>query len=140
MRDFTLAMNFLGKMKTKSANDKYYRNKADELFMSQFRGKPCEVCGTTKATVGHHNVNKARSKALRYDKRNITVLCQSHHTMGNDICPHSSNPLAVDRYFDWFRKNNLNKYIWLKENEKIERKYNYRDALENLKNGREAWE
>jgi hypothetical protein len=126
--------------KKKTANDKYYRNKADEIFMSQFRGEPCEVCGNTYRTVGHHNVNKARSKALRYDKRNITVLCQSHHTMGNDICPHSSNPMAVDRYFEWLQKHDGAKYEWLKENEHIERKYNYRDALENLQNGREAWE
>ena len=126
-------------MKSKSPNDKYYRNKADEIFMSQFRGKPCEVCGTTNATVGHHNVNKARSKALRYDKRNITVLCPKHHCYGNDIAPHSSNPMAVNRYFDWLNKENPAQYDWLMANEKIERKYNYRDALENLKAGREAW-
>ena len=126
-------------MKSKTPNSSYYRNKADEIFMAQFRGKPCEVCGAVSGTVGHHNVNKARSKALRYDKRNITVLCQKHHTMGNDICPHSSNPMAVDRYFDWFRNNEDGKYYWLVENERIERKYSYRQALENLKNGREAW-
>ena len=127
-------------MKARRPNDKYYRIKADEIFMSQFRGEPCEVCGSVKATVGHHNVNKARSKALRYDKRNITVLCQAHHTMGNDICPHSSNPMAVDRYFDWFKHNSREKYLWLLGNEKIQRKYNYKQAWENLLVGREAWE
>ena len=126
-------------MKSRPPNHSYYRKKADDIFMSQFRGLACEVCGANLGTVGHHNVNKARSKALRYDKRNITVLCQKHHVMGNDICPHSSNPLAVDRYFDWLRKTNLSKYIWLKENEKIQRKYSYKQALENLKAGREAW-
>jgi len=127
-------------MKTRRPNDKYYRNKADEIFMSQFRGKPCEVCGSVKATVGHHNVSKARSKALRYDKRNITVLCQAHHTMGNDICPHSSNPMAVKRYFEWMLDNDSMKYQWLIKNEKIQRKYSYKDAWENLLAGREAWE
>ena len=126
-------------MKTRRPNDKYYRNKADDLFMSQFRGKPCEVCGSVKATVGHHNVSKARSKALRYDKMNITVLCQAHHTMGNDICPHSSNPMAVDRYFEWFAKHDTSQYWWIKNNEKIVRKYNYKQAWENMKEGREAW-
>jgi len=126
-------------MKARRPNDKYYRIKADEIFMSQFRGKPCEVCGKTNGTVGHHNVNKARSKALRYDKRNITVLCQAHHTMGNDICPHSSNPMAVDRYFEWFKGRNFSQFMWLKMSEKIQRKYSYRQALENLKEGREAW-
>ena len=127
-------------MKTRRPNDKYYRNKADDLFMSQFRGKPCEVCGSVKATVGHHNVSKARSKALRYDKRNITVLCQAHHTMGNDICPHSSNPMAVKRYFEWMLDNDSMKYQWLIKNEKIQRKYSYKQAHENLLVGREAWE
>jgi len=126
--------------KTKSANDKSYRIKADEVFMKPYRGLPCEVCGETKGTVGHHNVSKARSKALRYDKRNITVLCQKHHTMGNDICPHSSNPMAVLRYFMWFRDNRWSQYLWLFNNEKIERKYSYKQALENLKAGRRAWE
>ena len=124
---------------TKRPNDKYYRNKADEIFMVQFRGKPCEVCGTTKGTVGHHNVNKARSKALRYDKMNITVLCQAHHTMGNDICPHSSNPMAVNRYFDWFKENSPKQYAYIVENERVQKKYSYKQAWENMKEGREAW-
>ena len=128
------------KSKTRSPNSAYYRNKADEIFMVQFRGLPCEVCGTTNMTVGHHNVNKARSKALRYDKRNITVLCQAHHTFGNDICPHSSNPMAVDRYFTWFRNFKTDQYRWLKLNERIVRKYNYKQAWENLLAGKDAWE
>jgi hypothetical protein len=127
-------------MKTRRPNDKYYRNKADAIFMAQFRGEPCEVCGAVKGTVGHHNVNRARSKALRYDKRNITVLCQAHHVMGNDICAHSSNPFAVDRYFAWFRNFKTEQYRWLKLNERIQRKYSYKDAWENLLAGREAWE
>ena len=126
-------------MKSRSANDKYYRNKADELFMAPYRGQPCEVCGNTYKTVAHHNVNKARSKALRYDKRNITVLCQAHHTMGNDIAPHSSNPMAVDRYFDWFKTSRSQKYYYCVDNEKIQRKYSYKQAWENMKEGREAW-
>ena len=107
--------------------------------MSPYRGTPCEVCGSTKGTVAHHNVSKARSKALRYDKRNITVLCPSHHSMGNDICAHSSNPMAVDRYFDWLRLNDYHKYHWIKMYEKEQRKYSYKDAVENLLVGREAW-
>jgi hypothetical protein len=127
-------------VKTKSPNDKSYRVKADSIFMAPYRGLPCAVCGTTKGTVGHHNVNKARSKALRYDKRNITVLCQSHHKFSNDIAPHSSNPMAVDRYFGWLSSHYLSKYNWLKENEHIQRKYSYKQAWENLKEGKEAWE
>ena len=126
-------------MKTRRPNDKYYRNKADELFMSPYRGTPCEVCGSAKGTVAHHNVSKARSKALRYDKRNITVLCQAHHKFSNDLAPHASNPLAVDRYFDWLKENRAEQYAWIKINERIQRKYSYKDALENLLVGKDAW-
>lgn len=124
----------------KPANHKSYRNKADELFMKKFRGMPCEVCNSTRHTVGHHNVSKSRSKALRYDARNITVLCPSHHKFSNDLSAHSTNVMAVDRYLEWFKSHNKKQYEYLKENEHIVRKYSYRQAAENLKDGRLAWE
>ena len=142
MRDFTLAMNFSGKMKTKtkSANHSSYQNACKKIFMEQFRGQPCAVCGSRVGTAGHHVVSQARSKALKFDKRNIIVLCRGHHMTSNELAPHSSNQMAVTRFVEWFKANHAEQYAWIKENEKIERKYNYRDALENLKNGREAWE
>ena len=125
----------------KSDNHKSYRTKADNLFMSQFRGKPCEVCKTTVGTCGHHIVSKSRSKALRYDFRNIIVLCPSHHTLGNDLAPHSTNQLAVERFCEWFKEEFPIRHWWIKEHEHIiERRYTYKQAVENLKNGKEAWE
>ena len=126
--------------KKKSANDKSYRNKADSLFMSQFRGQPCRVCGTTEGTCGHHVVSKSRSKALRYDTRNIIILCQAHHTWSNEMAPHSTNQLAVERFIEWFRLACPEQHSWLAENERIERRYTFKQAVENLKCGREAWE
>jgi len=128
------------KKKTKSPNHSSYMKKADELFMVRFRGCSCRVCGTTKGTVGHHIVPRSRSKALRYDGRNIIVLCQAHHTMGNDMAPHSTNQLAVERFVDWFKDNQYDQYKWIKEHERDQRKYNYKQAVENLQNGRVAWD
>jgi hypothetical protein len=125
-------------MKTKPANHKSFRIKADEIFMKKYRGMPCEICGTMNRTVGHHNVPKSRSKALRYDPRNITVLCPTHHTMGNSVCAHSKNVFAVEQYLTWF-KGNKSQYEYCKANQLTVRKYSYKQAWENLKEGREAW-
>ena len=124
----------------KPPNNKYYRNKADKLFMPQFRGQPCEICGTDINTCGHHAISKSRSKALRYDVRNIIVLCPKHHTMGNEMAPHSTNQLAVGRFIDWFRLNHPTRHKWLVENEHIQRRYTYKQAVENMKEGKLAWE
>jgi len=128
------------KKKIKSANHKSFRNKADKLFMPQFHGQPCEVCGTTINTCGHHCVSKSRSKALRYDHRNIIVLCPAHHTMGNDLAPHATNQLAVERFVKWFNETHPGRHAWLIENEYIQRRYSYKQACENMTNGLNAWE
>jgi hypothetical protein len=126
--------------KSKPANHKSFRNKADSLFMEQFRGQPCEVCKAIEGTCGHHIVPKSRSKALRYDLKNILVLCFKHHTMGNDLAPHSTNQLAVERFLEWFKDTKPEQHEWITENERIERRYSYKQAVENLKAGRNAWE
>ena len=127
-------------MKTKSNNHSSYMKKADQLFMVQFRGEPCAVCGKTQGTVGHHIVNKARSKALRYDINNIIVLCQGHHMFSGELAPHSTNTLAVARFIDWMRENKRGQMEWCAANERIQRKYTFKDAVENMKEGRKAWD
>ena len=124
----------------KPPNHKSYRTAADELFMKQFRGQPCEVCAKTQGTCGHHVVPKSRSKALRYDINNILVLCPAHHMYGNDLAPHSKNQIAVERFLDWFRFTKPDQWKWTRANERLQRKYSYKQAVENLKAGRDAWE
>ena len=126
-------------MKTRSPNSKYYITKADGEFMPQFRGLPCEVCGSTHMTCGHHNIPKGRCKALRYELKNMTVLCPTHHTMSNDLAAHSTNAFAVREYVNWFEKNRPEQYRWLMDNKNIVRKFTFKQAFENLKQGREAW-
>ena len=128
------------KKKTKSPNHSSYMKKADELFLKQFRGNHCEVCQTTQGTCGHHIVPRSRSKALRYDMRNIIVLCAAHHTMGNDLAPHATNQLAVERFIKWFKKNKPAQHAWIKEHERDQRKYSYLQAVENMQEGRVAWD
>ena len=130
----------MAKKKVKTPNHKSYLKRAKDLFMPQFRGKPCEVCGTNQGTCGHHVVSQARSKSLRFDERNIIVLCAKHHTMGNELAPHASNQMAVERFIEWFKENKPEQHAWIEENERIERRYTYKDAVENMKAGRKAWE
>ena len=127
-------------MKTKRPNDPSFRKAADNLFMSKYRGLPCEICGTTKGTAFHHIVPRKLAKALRYDDNNGIVLCQDHHTQSNHIAAHSTNPTAVKRFNDWFQKNHPERYKWIEENRYIERRFTYQEAVKNLLAGREAWE
>ena len=127
------------KKKDKSPNSKYYSTKAEDLFMPQFRVEPCEICETTVNTCGHHIISKARSKALRFDKRNIIILCPAHHTMGTDMAPHATSQTAVERYIEWFKENKPEQYAWTKENEYIQRRYTYKHAAENMAQGLAAW-
>ena len=128
------------KRKTKSPNHSSYMKKADSLFMPQFRGTHCEICQETRGTVGHHLISKSRSKALRYDIRNILVLCQAHHCFGTDMAAHSTSHLVVERFHKWFRKNKPAQYAWIKEHERDQRKYSYLQAVENMQEGRVAWD
>ena len=104
------------------------------------RGDDIADMESARMTCGHHIIPKARSKALRYDKRNIIVLCPKHHTMGNDMAPHSMNQKAVERFIEWFKLNKPEQYKWTTENEFMQRRYTYKEAVENMRAGREAWE
>lgn len=134
-------------MKKRSPNSTHYRAKSDNLFMIQFRGQPCEVCGITEGSCGHHYVSKGRSKPLRYDIRNIIILCPGHHNHGKKdhitgavIGAHSTSSRDQERFIDWFKATHPDRHQWIVENERIERRYTFKDAVENLKAGRNAWE
>ena len=121
-------------------NHSSYMKKADGLFMKQFRGKPCEVCGSTQGTVGHHIVSRARSKALRYDLHNIIVLCMGHHKFSMEMAPHSPSQVVVERFINWFKENKPEQWAWTREHERDVRKYSFKQACENMKQGKDAWD
>jgi hypothetical protein len=137
----------MAKRKTKSLeerkampNNKYWRIRADEEFMVQFRGEQCEVCTAlgrinTQGTVFHHIVAKAHSKALRYDKRNGLILCPSHHGFSDVMCAHSASQNVVAKFHDFCWEHFPSKMQWLEENRRINFRYTYKDAYEYMCNG-----
>lgn len=50
------------------------------------------------------------------------------------------NQLAQERFTTWFRETFPERHAWVVENERIQRRYTHKDAIENMKAGREAWE
>lgn len=127
-------------MKTKKPNATGFRDAADRIFMTKYRGLPCEICGTTEGTAFHHVVGRNLSRALRYEDRNGIVLCQNCHTQSNDVAAHSTNAKAVQRFNGWFMENHFDRYEWIEQNRNIERRFTYQEAVKNLLAGREAWE
>jgi len=98
-----------------------FRNAADELFMIQFRGKACEVCKVKydrmnyDRTCGHHIIPKSKSKLLRYEKRNIIVLCPNHHRFSSEISAHSFSSFAVANFNNFLYSVRQHDCDWLKE-------------------------
>jgi hypothetical protein len=120
------------KKKKDMPNSKYWQNKCKDYFMSQGRGKPCQVCGTTEGTCFHHIVSQSRSKLLKFDLMNVVVLCPTHHTMGNDLAPHSTNTLAVSRFVDWLRENEPEKVAYCEAMEHVKTRKTYKDMYEDM--------
>lgn len=56
-----------------------YRAEALKLFMAQYRGKPCEVCGSRYQTVGHHLLHRSTHPHHILTPENIMVVCRKHH-------------------------------------------------------------
>ena len=122
------------KDKKKNPNSTYWRNKADAEVTKYYKGQPCIVCGTTHNTCGHHIVERSLSSYLRHDPLNIVPLCQTHHTMGNEIAPHSKNPLAVREFVQFLQEKRSASYLLL-ETYKLYRnvKVDYKQAYEEWK-------
>ena len=118
-------------------NSKYWQNKCHDVFMKRGHGQPCQVCESkgihnTEGTCYHHIVSQSRSKLLKYDEMNVVVLCPSHHTMGNDLAPHSTNSLAVARWVDWLRENEPEKVAYCEKMEHVKTRKTYRDMYEEM--------
>jgi hypothetical protein len=117
--------------KPKAKTQAWYRKRVIEQFMSRFRGLPCEICGRTDGTCGHHVISKQRCRAHIVTPENIVVLCQLHHRFSNDIAPHSFNSLAVGRFLEWLRTEKPWQYEWVKMHEHDSAKINWRELYEN---------
>ena len=115
--------------------DSSYMRTCDEIFMRQFRGKPCEVCASQKKlntyrTCGHHIIPKSLSKYLRFARRNIAIVCPGHHQYGRDICAHGTNCLSVGKFSDWLIETRPEDYEFLILHQHDPCPDKYKDMLE----------
>ena len=113
----------------------------DDLFLAQYRGRPCEVCGATKGfyngktirSMGHHLLSKELHRKYRYDERNIVVLCPKHH-LGAEMSPHSHDTAAQAVFYDWLRENCPKKYELFisRRGDKFNKEWCYREMYVEL--------
>jgi len=114
---------------------------ADDLFLAQFRGRPCAVCGAERSfyqgktvrSMGHHLLSKELHRKYRYDVDNIIVLCPKHH-LGAEMSPHSHDGAAQAAFYEWLLLHWADKYHLMMErrNEKFNKEWCYREKYEEL--------
>tara|TARA_R100000773_G_C4217178_1_gene115721 strand:- start:1134 stop:1640 length:507 start_codon:yes stop_codon:yes gene_type:complete len=123
-----------------------WRDKCDDLFLSQYRGKPCEYCGKTEgyengqkqSSCGHHLIFKGRCREHRYNPRNIVVLCPVHHSHWSEFSPHSmTNTLAQAQFAAWLEAEKPEQFKWWTmhqddQNKPFSKSWTYRDMYERL--------
>jgi hypothetical protein len=130
------------KVKYNTANANGWRIKADDLFLAQFRGRPCEICGNTRGwdgkmirSCGHHLAEKGMHRAHRYNKRLIVILCPEHHSrFSRGISPHADDTVAVTRFYSWLQENKPEQHQELLETkeEPFDGSWTYKEMYERL--------
>ena len=115
-------------------NSAYWRKKAKNLFMSQFRGRPCAICGTRSQTAGHNLLPQGSHGAYIFDEANILPLCPYHHMFSNEIAAHSTSALVTAAFIDFLKEEHQEKYQWMLQHRKrgTVGYRNYRDLYEEL--------
>lgn len=120
----------------RNPRSKYWRVKADEVFMAQYRNLECEVClsmfskSNTQSTVGHHLLPKGSCPAHRFTHECMLVLCMRHHLWDDFLAAHSMNALAVRRFLDWMEMQMPEQYKWMQEHEHDQERVNYKEVWE----------
>jgi len=118
-----------------------WRNKADDLFLARFRGRPCAVCGARNGfdgsknirSCGHHMLEKGLHRAHRYNPENIIILCPKHH-MGGEMSPHSHDGVAIKKFYEWLTENHPEKAQFMDDHrhDKFRKEWKYRDKYVEL--------
>jgi hypothetical protein len=101
-----------------------------ELFMRQYRGKPCEVCASQGVknsvdTCGHHIIKRSVAPHLVCEPRNIVVTCDIHHN-----ALHDADLIVVK---GWYARHRPDDYAWLQAHRNDKTRPNYRAMLHELK-------
>ena len=118
-----------------------YMNKADDLFLAQFRGRPCAICGARRGyynsksirSMGHHLLSKELHRLYRYDADNIICLCPKHH-LGAEMSPHSHEGATQAAFYEWLLLHWADKYHLMMErrNDKFNNEWCYREKYVEL--------
>ena len=102
---------------------KTLRNRADKLLqIKAVKLGYCESCGTTDNLCGHHFIPKSLSNNLRYDLKNIIVLCRGCHFKHHNGDPQIYENFVQNKPAEWFTyiRENRSKLVsstltWYKE-------------------------
>lgn len=101
------------------------RQKAITLVMSEYRGKPCAVCGTIHGTAGHHILHQGTHQNLAAERINIIPLCQIHHSVAHDY---------ADTFMKWMSFNLPTTQLeWIEENRNNHTKTDWIDKLDEMR-------
>jgi len=96
----------------------WFKEKVVDAFMNSYRGLPCEVCGTTYGTCGHHYVGKGYCPRHIVTPENIIVLCIPHHgPYGKKMNPHSGCPSLYHEFEAWVKVHKPDLFEWGKAHE-----------------------
>jgi len=92
------------------------KKKVIAAFMKSYRGLPCEVCGTTYGTCGHHYISRGSCPRHIVSPENLIVVCQRHHgPYGKTMNPHSGDPFLANAFDQWVRANKPEMIEWATE-------------------------
>ena len=116
-----------------------WRNACDDLFLAQFRGRPCEICGKKfhmgQRSCGHHLAEKGMHRKYRYDESMIIVLCTGHHSkFARDMSPHAEDTAANSRFYKWLEDNRPEQHAKLQavDGKPFDKSWTYREMYEML--------
>lgn len=119
-----------------------WRNRSDDLFLAQFRGRPCEVCGKKDGwdgrkirSCGHHLAEKGMHRKYRYDASMIVILCPEHHSrFSRDMSPHADDTAAVARFYKWLEDHCPERFAKLQniDHKPFDKSWTYKEMYETL--------
>lgn len=117
-----------------------WRKVCDDLFLAQFRGLPCEVCGATSKMYNgrqtrscfHHLLEKDLHRAHRYAPLFGVILCPDHHSQySREMSPHSKDTFAVMRFYKWLFDSHDAEFfcrLWDAGDEAWDKSWTYKSA------------
>ena len=125
-------------------NSSGWLNSSLELFMSRYKGQPCEICGRRSGysngksvrSCAHHLIFQSQSRQHKFSHENILVLCPYHHSQFNpEISPHSIVSTDAQGLFrEWVRDNKPEQFAWWQEHkgDEYDKSVTARDIYEQL--------